>query len=212
MIPTIIRKPKTSKDIALGVRLAKMHRREIGPSDIGDILTAAGVKYVLVGAHAVNGYSGRPRTTVDVDVIARFPKKAAKAILASYPHLTTQDTPVVIRLKDGEHEAVDVLKPESAKLWPALLADARKTRVGRKSVFIPSLEGVLAAKFSAMVSIGRRQADKMQDGADFIRIVEANKDIDLKKLSEFGDLVYPEGGKEILKLVADARAGNTLEI
>jgi hypothetical protein len=52
----------------------------------------------------------------------------------------------------------------------------------------------------------------MFDAGDFIAIVKANERIDLAFLERLGDLVYPGGGREILKLVADARAGKTLRI
>jgi hypothetical protein len=188
-----------------------MSQREIGPVDVARVLDAAKVKYVLVGAHATNGYTGRPRATVDVDLIVQFPKKASQAIARAFPRLRMKDTPVVIRFIDGDQEAIDLLKPNTSKLWPALMKHALSLVVDGYTVRVPSVEGVLAAKFSAMVSIGRRLADKMIDGGDFIRVVEANPTLDAELLERFGDLVYPGGGKEILKLVADARAGRRLE-
>src|SRR5687768_5160766 len=111
MLPTIIRKPDTNEDVALGARLAKMQGRPIGPEDVARVLREAGVEYVLVGAHAANGYTGRPRATLDVDVVVKHPKKAADAIAAAFPHLQAQDTPVVTRFKDQDHEAIDLMKP-----------------------------------------------------------------------------------------------------
>lgn len=211
MLPNIIRQPQLVEDVTLGARLAKMQGRPIGPEDVARVLNQAGVKYVIVGAHAANGYTGRPRATVDVDVIVQFPKKAAEAIAAGFPNLTMQDTPVVIRFKDAGHEAIDLLKPETSKLWPELLKLRKPIRIEDVEAFVPSVEGVLAAKFSAMASLGRKIADKMVDGGDFIRIVEANEAIDLALLERLGELVFAGGGKEILKHVADARAGKRLE-
>ena len=121
MLQTEIRTPQTANDIALGAQLAKMQNRPIGPADVARVLRDAGVKYVIVGAHAANGYTGRPRATVDVDVIVQHPKKAADAIAAAFPHLTMEDTPVVTRFKDQTLEAIDLMKPASSKLWGALL-------------------------------------------------------------------------------------------
>src|SRR3954452_12251177 len=100
MEPTVIRAPKTADDVALGVRLARMYGKEISPADVARVLRKAGVKYVIVGAHAANGYTGRPRATVDVDVIVQYPKKAASAIAAAFPKLVMRDTPVVVRFMD----------------------------------------------------------------------------------------------------------------
>lgn len=215
MLRTVIRRPKAGKDIATGIRLARMQSdrgsNEVTPASVARILRLGGVKYVLVGAHATNGYTGRPRATVDVDVIARHPKKAAKAIATAFPNLTMRDTPVVTRFMDGDVEAIDVMKPVASKLWSRLLTESREVRIGNENVRIPVLEGVLAAKLSAMASPHRRQADKLIDGGDFIRIVEANAKINLDLLIELGDLVYAGGGKFIVKLVSDARAGKRLE-
>jgi len=212
MLPTIIRKPRTAKDIERGIQLAEAHDRLIGPDDVARILRNAGIKYVIVGAHAINGYTGRPRATVDVDVIAQHPKKAAKAISAEYPHLDMKDTPVVIRFTDKGDEVIDVMKPNSAPLWPRLLKDAREIKIGRKTMRIPTLEGALAAKFASMRSLLRRVPDRQQHAVDFIRVIEANEEIDLSLLEELGELVYAGGGTDVLKLVAEARAGRTLNI
>jgi len=211
MLQTIIRTPQTAEDIALGAQLAKMQNRPIGPADVARILKAAGVKYVIVGAHAANGYTGRPRATVDVDVIAEPPQLAVEALAAAFPHWTIQDTPVVTRFKDNELEAIDVMKPTGLKLWKQLLNTAREMNVGGELMNIPSVEGVLAAKFASMVSPYRRLLDKQQDGVDFGRIVQANERIDLNLLKSLGELVYDGGGAEILKLESDARAGKRLE-
>ena len=82
MLQTIIRKPRTAEDIAQGARLAKMQNREIGPVDVARVLDAAKVKYVLVGAHATNGYTGRPRAT---DMVLY---EAADRARGSEPHAT----------------------------------------------------------------------------------------------------------------------------
>jgi hypothetical protein len=212
MLQTIVRPPQIVQDIALGVKLAQMHNRPIGPAEVARVLREAGVKYVIVGAHAVNGYNGRPRTTVDVDVIVLHPKKAARAMAAAFPKLTMQDTPVVIRFRDELSEAVDLLKPGGSPLWRRLLKDARQILVGGAPLLVPPMEGVLAAKFSSMCSPLRRVLDRQQDAVDFGRIVEANQQINLEYLNDLGNLVCADGGKDLLKLVADARAGRRLNI
>jgi len=68
----------------------------------------------------------------------------------------------------------------------------------------------LAMKFAAMVSPNREDVKKIVDSHDFIVMVRANPGLDLVKLETLGDLVYPEGGQEILELVRRVRAGETL--
>ena len=188
-----------------------MHGKEISVADVARVLRTAGVPYVIVGAHAANGYTGRPRTTIDIDAVVRFPKKAALAVAAAYPNLVMRDTPVVIRFYDGEDEAIDLMKPIGSPLWAQLLKETREVSIDGEPVRIPTLEGVLAAKFAAMASPTRRPLDKQQDGVDFARIVDVNKQIDLAKLEQLGELVYAGGGAAVVKLAGDARAGRRLE-
>ena len=212
MLQTILRPPRTAEDIAQGARLAKMQKRDIGPADVARVLNAMALKYVIVGGHAANGYMGRPRHTVDVDVVVESPKKASLAIAKSFPELTMVDTPVVIRFKraDGD-EAIDLMKPLGSKLWKRLIRIATTVEVDGVPLRIPPVEGVLAAKLAAMTSPARRLLDKQQDGLDFARIVTVNNSLDTSLLSELGELVYSGGGSEILKLVADVRAGKLLQ-
>src|SRR5439155_19840771 len=122
------------------------------------------------------------------------------------------DTPVVIRFKTPEgDEAIDVMKPGGSPLWKRLLSIAKTIRIDDVPVRIPPVEGVLAAKFSAMASPWRRSLDKQQDGLDFARIVTVNERIASSLLEELGELIYSGGGKDIVKLLADARAGSGLE-
>jgi hypothetical protein len=212
MFPDVLRKPKGAQDIAQGARLSKMHGRDITPLKVVQVLDAAQIAYVLVGAHAVNGYTGAPRATTDVDVVVRFPKKATLVLLRAFPELTPRDTPVVTRLArpDGEY-AIDVMKASTSPLWQKMLKIARPVRMGKISLRIPPVEGVLAAKMAAMASPHRHIAKKMIDGGDFIQIVQVSERIDSRLAKELGELVYPGGGKEILKLIADALAGRRLE-
>jgi predicted nucleotidyltransferase len=212
MLPTILRPPRTAEDIAQGARLAKMQKRDIGPADVARVLNEAKLNYVLVGAHAANGYLGRPRDTVDVDVIVQNPKRASLAIAKAFATLTMLDTPVVTRFKTANgDEAIDLMKPIGSLLWKRLLRIAKTVDVDGVPVRIPPVEGILAAKLAAMTSPARRLLDKQQDGLDFARIVTVNADINLVLLEELGDLVYAGGGVEILKLVVDVRAGKLIQ-
>src|SRR5260370_2985399 len=59
------------------------------PLDIIRILNDAGVRFVLIGTHALGGWMNKPRTTHDVDVLvgARGHKKAVSALLKAFPAL-----------------------------------------------------------------------------------------------------------------------------
>jgi hypothetical protein len=204
------RVPSLEEELGLSERLSRMQGQEIGPSDVARVLNASRVKFVLVGAHAISGYTGKPRATLDVDIITDAPKKATVALSAAFPELEVQDHPVVVRfLRDGR-EAIYVIKAASSPVFRRILKLTRIITMGGESVPVPILEAALAAKFAAMVNPTRKVLDRRQDGLDFARVFEANTQIDLPLLNELGELVYVGGGKEIVKLVEDARAGRAL--
>ncbi len=51
-----------------------------------------------------------------------------------------------------------------------------------------------------------------QDAHDFILMVREDPKTDSEKLFELGELVYPDGGAELLELVRRARAGEKLNL
>jgi hypothetical protein len=182
------------------------------PADVIRVLARARVPFVLVGAHGAFGWMREGRTTKDVDVVvaARYHKKAVRALLEEFPHLEEVELEVVSRLRDRETQQVliDVMKPR--ELYRAAFKHTHEVRSGNLTYRVPSLEMALAMKFAPMVSPNREDVKKLVDSHDFIRIVRANPEIDLDKLSELGDLVYPGGGKNLLDLVRRVRAGETL--
>lgn len=198
-------------DLNLSERLSKMQGQEIGPSDVVKILQRAGVKHVLVGAHAISAWAGDPRATIDVDLIAARPSQAQKVLAEAFPELTVEEHPVVIRFKREGREAIDVIRPISDPIFKEALKHSVKVRIGRMNIDVPRLEMALALKFSAMISLTRQTKDKYQDAHDFIAMAQHNPMIDYAKLKAFGEIVYPGGGPEILKLVDDAKAGRRLE-
>jgi hypothetical protein len=211
MVPTAVRTPRTAHDFALGVELASMQAKAISPVEVARVLRQAGVNHVIVGAHAANGYTGKPRATVDVDVIVQHPKKAAAAVAAAFPSLHMHDLPVVTRFMRDDIEAIDLMKPVGSPLWPRLLKENRQVLIDGENITIPTLEGALAAKFAAMMSLNRKMLDKQQDGIDFARMIEANAEVNLGSVAELAELVFAGGGAFILKLIEDARAGRRLE-
>ncbi len=204
--------PDAARDIARGARLSAMYGREIGPVDVAKALVAAKVKYVLVGAHAANGYSSTPRTTVDVDIIASRSDQAKNALHLAFPHLTIEEHPFVVRFMDSDHEAIDVIKAGSNKLFSEVMKHSRSVTLDQFPVTVATLEAILALKFQAMVTISRKIADRMQDATDFMRVVEANATIDLPLLETLAELAFTGGGVEILRHVKNARAGKRLDI
>jgi hypothetical protein len=76
----------------------------ITPLQVIRVLNAAKVRFMLLGAHGLGGWMGKPRATEDVDVLVgtRGHKKAVRALLTAFPHLQAEDHEVVTRLRDPE--------------------------------------------------------------------------------------------------------------
>ena len=189
--------------------------KSIPPIEVIRVLRAIGARFMLVGAHGLGGWTGAPRATHDVDVLVgqRDYKKAIKALLAAFPHLKADDEEVVTRLRDPEtgHVVIDVIKPNQP-LYRVGLKHTHTVEVEGEIYEVPSLEMALAMKFGPMVSPNRATEKKYLDAHDFIQMAKTNSDIDMQRLSELAELVYPGGGKEIATLVAQARAGERLKL
>lgn len=185
----------------------------IDPIDVVKVLNKEKISFVLVGMYGLGGWIHESRATEDVDVIvaAKHVKKATKSLLKAFPYLQADDTPAVVRLRHRESQGVhiDIMKPNQQLFREAFKHTSSVTSKGQ-IYRIPTLEMAMAMKFAPMVSLHRRDADKHQDAHDFINMVESNPNIDLKRLGELGDLVFPEGGKEIVEMVRRVRAGEKL--
>jgi hypothetical protein len=190
-------------------------KQAIPPFDVISVLNEAGISFMLVGLHGIAGWMDEPRATQDVDVLvaSRHQKKAIKALLRAFPQLEAQDYPVVTRLCDQQTRKVviDVMKPNQ-QLFREALKHTHTIHSGKQSYRIPSLEMAITMKFAPMISLHRKDEDKHQDAHDFIRMIKVNPNIDLKKLADLGDLVYPGGGKEIVEKVRQVRAGEKLNL
>ncbi len=189
--------------------------KQIAPLDVIRVLNAAGVRFMLVGAHGLGGWLRKPRATEDVDVLVgyRQEKKAARALLTAFPHLQADEHEVVIRLRDPEtgDVVIDVMKPNQ-QLFREGLKNTHTVESEGVVYKIPSLEMALAMKFAPMISLNRADKDKLQDAHDFMYMIDSNPDINLEKLTELGDLVYPGGGAEIVEKVRQVRAGEKLKL
>ncbi|HEV3204337.1 MAG TPA: hypothetical protein VGY77_08140 [Gemmataceae bacterium] len=185
-------------------------------------LTEKKIPFILTGAQAFGGWTGRPRATKDVDILVkggRNQTRAVNAIKALYPKLEVRDfTGVTAFFVPGEKDSViDVTYPHRLDLQETLphtvwVEDrALKYR-------IPSLEAALAITYRAMLTPNRGLAKRQIDVGDFTNMVthsldEGQQPIDLEKLAALGDKVWPGGGgEEILRLVELVKAGRSFNI
>lgn len=185
----------------------------ITPLQIIRLLNAVKVRFMLLGAHGIGGWTREPRATKDVDILVatRGHKKAVQALQTAFPHLRVEDHDVVTRFRDPETKTVliDLMKPNQP-LYRDALKHTHSVVSGGQNYFVPTVEMALAMKLSAMISLTRSEDKKLFDAGDFIRIVKANTEIDLQKLHALGQLIYDGGGDEIVEKVKQVSAGENL--
>ena len=202
-----------AKGLSTATQIARFQMDEIiSPQQVIKILNRAKIPFVLVGAYGLAGWM-KPRATQDVDVVVALKqvKKAVRLLTQAFPQLEPDDGEVVVRLRDRQSQevAIDVLKPVQ-KPYREIFKHTAKIAVKGQHYRVPSLEMALTCKFAPMISLGRADPRKYQDAHDFMIMVRQNPEIDLEKLESLGELIYTGGGKEIVKLVQQVRAGEQL--
>jgi hypothetical protein len=138
-----------------------------------------------------------------------------KAIRELYPLLEARDfTGVTAFFIPGEKESViDVTYPHRPDNEETLNNPVWVKNPDGLKYRIPSLEAALVNKYGAMLTPDRHPKKRAQDALDFAWMVEhsmdeGRKQIDLQKLAELGEMVWPGGGaKKLLGFVEEARKG-----
>ncbi len=190
---------------------------EISWQKIVAALQAKKIPFVLTGAYGIANWTGRPRSTHDVDILVKSERnyaRAIKAVQTLYPELEMRTLiGVAAFFVPGERESViDVTYPHRADneqtLATAIWFDNEGIRVR-----IPRLEEAMANKYGASLALSRDAGKRAQDMVDFYTMVkhsldEGREPIDMERLAELGELVWPGGGgKEIIAMVEKAKAG-----
>jgi len=197
------------------------------PVDLNQVLhtlTRKKVPFVLTGAHALGGWTGRPRATHDIDILVKGGRNHARAvnvIKALYPQLEVRDfAGVTAFFIPGEKESViDVTYPHRADIEETLAKPVwTEDKITGLRYRIPSLEAALANKYGAMLTPNRDAGKRAIDVGDFTFMVKHSMDegqqpIDLQKLAALGEKVWPGGGgAEILRLVEHVQAGQPINL
>lgn len=180
-------------------------------------LQAKKIPFVLTGAHGMSTWTGRPRSTHDVDVLVKAGRnhsRAVNALKALYPELEVRNfTGLTAFFVPGERESViDVIFPRRADIEVTLQTGLWIEDEGLR-YRIPTLEAILANKYGAMLNPTRDAGKRGQDAVDFYTMVKHSTDegrepIDLEALAVLGEKVWPGGGgEEILRMVEQAKAG-----
>jgi hypothetical protein len=194
-------------------KMYRPHELSVEAAAVIRVLNKAGVKFVLMGAHAIGGWTKAPRATQDVDVLVQKShyRKAVKALQQAYKDLVIKQLDIVTRFIDPQSglQIIDVVRPYHTLDHYAL---KHSIPVG-KTHRVPDLETAIASKFAAMISLTREVQKRLQDAADMAGIIAHNAaDLDRGKLEELGETVYTGGGKELLEHVDAVLAGRPVNI
>lgn len=187
-------------------------------------LTRKRIPFVLTGAHGIATWTGIARNTQDVDILVKGGRNHTRAVNAMkelYPNLVVEDHGGVFAFYiAGEQDSViDVTYPVRHDQLETL-ANPTWTENKKQGIRyrVPSLEEALANKYGAMLTPNRKPDKRLVDAADFTRMVrrsmeEGRKPIDLSRLEILGEMVWPDGGgKEILRLVDEVKAGKAINV
>jgi hypothetical protein len=202
-----------------------MKKEESAKIDLHRILRALSGKripFVLTGAHAIGTWTGQPRATHDVDILVKIGRnhaRAVKAIRELYPHLEVRILPgVTAFLVPGEtRSAIDISYPHRADIVETLASAVWAEDHGLR-YRIPDLEAAVANKYGAMLTLGRDPGKRLQDAADFTKMVQysfekGQRPLDLTRLCDLGEKVWPGGGgDEILGLVEQVKRGKVVNV
>lgn len=191
----------------------------VNPLEVAALFEKERVSYVLIGGHMLSFYTGTARATVDVDFIiggADF-ARAAKMIQDAYTQFKQHDRIYHVTydsktsgLKDAER--IDLVKDGFPLFREVVQRYCLVIRAGSHTVKIPTVEAAIALKFAASISPNRGDENKSVDNADLLRLVRSASKLDDAALARLGDLVYRGGGKELVSIIADIRAGKAVSL
>ena len=181
--------------------------------DVIRVLNQAKVSFVLMGAHGLANWQEKRKAPARVEVIvpSRQFERTAQVLVTAFEGFEVVGLPIwmCVRKRKTHEELVRVLKPRQQP-YREILKHTRRVFVGNEPVRIPSLEMAVAMIFESMISIYRRDADKLLDADDFKCLVRQNPSLNKDKLAKLASLIYPKGDRGVLKYVRQSRAGETL--
>jgi hypothetical protein len=202
-------------------------RMPVSPVDLNQLLRMLRQKkvpFVLTGAHALGGWTGRPRATHDIDILVsagRTHTRAVKSIQTLYPELEPHSFPggIAFFISGEKDPVIDVAYPFRGDLEETLIHSVWVEEKAQGVRYrIPALENTLANKYGAMKTLARELGTRQLDGVDFgwmevHSLDEGRQPIDPEKLAALGEKVWSGGGgKEILRLVEEVKAGRAIQL
>src|SRR3989442_10677791 len=171
------------------------------------VLERVGTRWALVGAHAVNFFA-RPRATIDMDFVvdARKLRVLLDAVRAEFGEIETVDLGGALRIANL---SVDLIRSDNHTLFRLGLDLAEE----REGVRLRPPEPLVVRKFLAAVSPWRNVADRKQDEADLLRLVQARgEDLDCAAALGYAERAYPGAERELAALLERIDRGENISL
>ncbi len=169
---------------------------------------AAGARWCLIGAHAVNLYT-EPRATADFDFVFddRKERKVLAALVDAFGALESVDVDAAVRLPGLN---VDLVRASTNELFRAALTHATE----RDGWRVPPIEVLLALKYLSATSGFRARARKAQDATDLMRLYESVDEgaLDRALLRELTSKIYPGAADDFDALLDKIERGEPITI
>jgi hypothetical protein len=181
--------------------MEETYKRVIG------VLEREGVRWTVIGAHAVNTYA-EPRATVDIDLVvdARKLKATLAALEREFGELVVDDIGAAERLMNL---SVDLIRSDNHALFRAALDEG----LDRGGVRVPPPELLIALKFLAATSPWRKVAERAQDIADLINVyANVGTDLDRGAMLAHAARIYAGADAELADLLDRVDRGEKISI
>jgi len=168
---------------------------------IGTEIPKAGIRFLLIGGHAVNHY-GYTRATMDVDfMIASEDAPAICNIMktAGFTNISKGETVIFFSRPDSPLR-IDFLPVDSGTM-EQLMERAVETTYGGITLCVPALKDLVAMKLFAIQNASPRRRDRdLSDVLHLALVNDMDVENDLKPLCEqFAPGAYDELAQRILE-------------
>ena len=181
------------------------------PAQVAKLLNAAGIDFVIIGAHALGVHTKEPRATADVDVVVSDVPEAVKALRNIRPNTKVLDLGDAVgkRIATAKGiELVDILLPTGG-VRGELFKNRIKITLDGQSASIPTLSAMLALKWLAMFSSSRKGSKQIIDRGDFIQLIETHPTANLVAVAKLvGKASQPLASQLLYDMKEFKKTGN----
>ncbi len=183
-----------------------------------EVLAEVGSDAVLVGGIAV-GHHGRPRATIDVDLLvpgAKLAKLAAALEARGFVVATHAD---MLRIYPAgatpatAESIADLVSCDANPTLKAAFAAAEQAVVLGESIRVVQRGALVALKFHAAMSHTRRLEDRYMDVADIGRVIAKHFDAeDAAVARRIAEQMFPGAPEQLQEFIDDLRNGRPVKI